>query len=364
MSKTPLYQVIAESIRRQIAQGVIHPGEELPTVRATAKMWQCAPGTALRAYQELAEQGLVISRPGSGTRVAPDAMSPPDTQLRRARLVNLAEEFLLRAVASGYSVEEIQPAFQLALDRYRALAEEPQPFTGATLRFVGSHDPAISTLAARLAEDHPGNSLDLSFAGSLGGLIALAGNRADIAGAHLWDEETDSYNRPFVRRLLPGKRSALVSLADRHIGLIVAPGNPLGISGLADLAHQDVRFLNRQPGAGTRVWLDIRLRQLGIGTDQIHGYENEALTHVDVASAVRDGRVDAGLGIETVALAFGLDFILLTTERYDLIIPEDIWGGGPAQALVALLQTEDMRAAIDQLGGYETARTGAVEWVN
>ena len=363
MDRTPIFQEIAESIRQEILYGTLEPHAELPTVREMAEKWGCAPGTVLRAYQELAQQGLIVSRPGAGTRVASGAASAAQTPLRRAALINQAETFLLSAMSSGYSVEEIDQAVQMALDRWRALADIADIRPAHELRFVGSHDPALALLTSHFAERLPNTALSLSFAGSLGGLMALARHEADIAGAHLWDVETDTYNQPFVRRLLPGQRIALLTLADRRMGLIVAPGNPLDMRNLPDITNPDVRFINRQSGAGTRVWLDAQLHALELSPADIDGYADEALTHSEVASAVNEGRADVGLGIEAAALAYGLDFVPLTVERYDLVIPEDQWERPPVQALATGLKMDELKAAIDGLGGYDISRTGTVEWV-
>lgn len=364
MDRATIFQEIAESIRQDILYGTLEPGAELPTVREMAKKWNCAPGTVLRAYQELAEQGLIVSRPGAGTRVAAGALAVTQTPLRRAALVNQAEGFLLSAMSSGYAVEEIEGAVQMALDRWRAMVSAVNARPSHEIRFVGSHDPALALLAGRFARLVPDTALKLSFAGSLGGIMALAQGGADIAGAHLLDVETDTYNGAFVRRLLPGHQIALLRLADRRVGLIVAPGNPLDLQTLTDLTREGVRFINRQPGAGTRVWLDARLHQLGISPAQIDGYEYEVLTHSEVASAVGEGRADVGLGIEAAARTYGLDFVLLTTEHYDIIIPEDVWEEQPVQRLAAELATGEAKAAIEALGGYDTEHTGDVEWVS
>jgi len=363
MDRIPLFEEIAESIRQQILSGTLQPEAELPPIREMAKKWRCSPGTVLRAYQELAEQGLIVSRPGAGTRVAAGDPAARSTPLRRAALVNQTESFLLSALSSGYQVEEIAQAVQMALDRWRALTDASDAPAGDHLRFVGSHDPALALLTNHIAQHVPDTELRISFKGSLGGLMALARREADVAGAHLWDAETESYNRSFVPRLLPGRRVALLSLADRHVGLITAPGNPLDLRALPDLTRPNVRFINRQPGAGTRVWLDSQLAKAGISPAEIDGYEEEVLTHTEVASAVGEGRADVGLGIEAAARTYGLDFVLLTVEHYDLIIPEEQWERAPVQALVAGLETDALRAAIDALGGYDTAHTGRVEWI-
>jgi putative molybdopterin biosynthesis protein len=244
------------------------------------------------------------------------------------------------------------------------MEEEPpaQP-SAQTLRFVGSHDPAITLIAARFSEIAPGATFRPLFSGSLGGLIALAEGKADLSGCHLWDEETDSYNAPFVRRLLPGARVRLVTLAHRRLGLLVAPHHQNRMSGLGDLT-QDLRFVNRQRGAGTRVWLDAQLRRAGIRTESIRGYDREAATHSEVARLIAEDSADVGLGVEAAALVFGLGFIPLTLERYDLIVPEATWATSAIQSLTAWLPTPSARAAIRSLGGYDTRETGEVSVVD
>jgi molybdate-binding protein/DNA-binding transcriptional regulator YhcF (GntR family) len=365
IDKTPLYIQIADTIRQQVLEGKLRPGDALPPVREMAERWGCTPGTVQQAYKELARQGLAVSRSGQGTRVGTTlpAAQPDKTPLRRAALVHQAEAFLLEAFGAGYTPAETEDAFRAALDRWRTLAAQAPVATPGRLRFAGSHDPALSLVAGRFAEICPGCALDVTFTGSLGGLIALAEGKADLAGSHLWDAESDTYNAPFVRRLLPGRRIALLTLAHRRLGLMVPPGNPAGLTGLADLAQPGLRFINRQRGAGTRVWLDAQLRRLGIATDAIAGYDREAATHAEIARAVAEGNADAGLGIEAAALEYGLGFVLLTTEPYDLVIPVEAWESAPVQALAVWLVTEDAREAIAGLGGYEIADTGQMVWV-
>jgi len=364
MEDSYLYHQIAESIRHAILEGQLKPGDRLPSVRKMMQQWQCTPGTVQRAYQELAQQGLVVSRPGQGTHVT-NALPQHRAQapLRRAALVNRAEAFLLEALTAGYRLEEIQQAVDLAKDRWQTLEQTPPPPAGAVLRFHGSHDLAITHLAAFLAEITPGASLELNFSGSLAGLMALAEGRADLAGCHLWDEESDSYNIPFVRRLLPGKRTAVVTLAHRHLGLIVSPGNPLGLTGLADLARPAVQFVNRQSGSGTRVWLDAQLTRLGVLPGQIHGYSNEQRSHSAVARQVAEGQANAGLGLEQAARTYGLDFIFLTRERYDLVLLAAALENPALGALLDWLSTPAARQALSGLSGYDLNATGQTEYL-
>jgi len=194
-------------------------------------------------------------------------------------------------------------------------------------------------------------------------LFPLAQGKADLAGSHLWDEETNTFNIPYVRRLLPGRRVALVTLAYRRLGLILPMGNPAGIRSLNDLDRPGIRFVNRQSGSGTRVWLDMALQKMGIQGERIAGFQDEKITHTAVAQAVAEKAADVGVGLEAAALRFGLDFIHLTQDRYDLVIPEEILETRPLANLVSWLRQPSTRQIIEQLGGYQVVETGNLSWV-
>ena len=363
MDQSPLYQQIAESVREQILQGDVQPGDRLPSVRELAYTWHCTPGTVQRAYSELASQGLVEGRPGQGTRVKGLPPEGEAVALRRATLLHRIEGALLEMLSTGYQLPEVEEAVRLALDRWRAVASLPESANEDVLRFAGSHDPMMTVLAEQFPNLAEGMILRLRFVGSLGGLMSLAQGKADLAGCHLWDKESDTYNAPFVRRLMPGRRVALLTLAHRRLGLIVPPGNPAGLQTVADLVKPGLRFVNRQRGAGTRIWVEAHLHRLGIHMRQIGRYKKEALTHSEVASLIASGGADVGAGVEAAAAAFGLDFVPLTLERYDLVIPNFVWKREPVQALVAWLRSEAARAALMDLSGYDTHDTGMVHWV-
>jgi molybdate-binding protein/DNA-binding transcriptional regulator YhcF (GntR family) len=358
-----LYLSIAEAIRRDILEGRLVRGDRLPPVRKMTRRWDCAPGTVQRAYRELARQGLVVSRPGRGTLVAGEQPSLPEEPLRRASLVHRAEAFILEALTAGAELEGVERAFRLALDRWRSAPVRPSPADRQVVRFCGSHDLALDRLVSRFDEIASGFRLEPRFAGSLGGLIALAEGQAELAGCHLWDQQTGAYNEPFVRRLLPGRRVALLTLAGRRLGLILPAGNPLRLAGLPDLARQGLRFANRQPGSGTRVWLDAQLRALGINSERIAGYDQGETTHSGVARLIAEGRADAGVGLQAAAAAFDLDFLFLTAEPYQLVIPAPALERAPLRELASWLATPAARSALADLRGYDTRSTGSLAWV-
>lgn len=359
-----LYQQVAEAIRREIIEGILKPGDPLPSIRQMTIRWKCTPGTIHRAYRELANQQLIASHVGKGTQVIGSLSQRSDLPIRRAALIHRAEAFLLEVLTAGYSTHEVEQALQLALDRWKTIQQTPAPAIKSSLRFYGSHDLALNWAVQSFCTKNPEYTIKTSFTGSLGGLIALAEGKADIAGSHLWDIESDSYNGSYIRKLLPGKKTALFTLVQRRMGLILPQGNPLGIQSLSDLVNPNIIFANRQSGSGTRVWLDSTLNKMAINPAQIPGYlGKERLTHSEVAEDIADQQANAGLGLEAAALAFGLDFIFLTEERYDLVIPFEQIDTPMIQKLMAFLRQEDTKTAISSLGGYNTTHTGELTWV-
>lgn len=358
MEKQPIYLQIAAGFRQMVLDGKLKPGDRLPPVRNLTTEWKCTPGTVHRAYQELARQGLVVSRPGQGTQVISKPVNPQDTPMRRAALIHRAESFLLEALNSGHSTDEIDIAIRAAMDRWRSIEKQPAKPPTRTLRFIGSHDLAITWMAAHFNEIVSGYSLQLGFTGSLGGLRMLADGNADLAGCHLWDQDSSDYNVPFIRKLFPNQSMTLVTLAHRRLGLILPVGNTLNIRGLSDLVKPGVEFVNRQAGSGTRVWLDSQLKQEGIDPAHFSGYSNERATHSEVAQVIAEGRANAGVGLEASARHFGLDFIFLTRERYDLVFYKEKLSHPAFKQLLQWLNTFNARQVIGELGGYETEATG------
>ncbi len=220
------------------------------------------------------------------------------------------------------------------------------------LVFSGSHDLALERLARQLS---PHLELLVHPVGSLDGLVNLRMGLCSLSGAHLLDS-SGAYNAPFVTRLFPDRRVHLVTLAHRAQGWMVAPGNPRGFRGAEDLLQPGLRFVNRNPGSGTRLWLDGELRRLGIAPETVSGYSRVVNTHTGAALAIQSGEADVALGLEAAALQHGLDFLPLFAERYDLVLPDERL---PALApLLDALQTAAFRQGVDGLRGYDTAHTG------
>jgi putative molybdopterin biosynthesis protein len=194
--------------------------------------------------------------------------------------------------------------------------------------------------------------------GSLNGLAALRQGNAHLAGCHLLDFVTGEYNLPYIRHFFPDQEPWVITLAEREQGLITIPGNPHQVYSLADLAGRNINFINRKRGSGTRLWIDHQLHQYGIPATHIQGYQGEVGTHTAVAQAILCGQADVGISIYAAAQQYGLAFIPLFTERYDLVIPADLLDPAAFSPLLDLLQTASIRQEISTLGGYNTAHTG------
>lgn len=223
---------------------------------------------------------------------------------------------------------------------------------------VGSHDNTLDLLANELMGlAHP-LRLVSSHAGSMGGLTALKQGSALFAGAHLFDPDSGDFNFPFLDRYLKGVDVTVINLAIRHQGLIVPFGNPLGIKGVEDLAREDVTFINRQRGAGTRILLDHHLRQAGLASQKVQGYDNEEFTHMAVAVNVLTNAASCGLGIYASAKALDLDFVPLARERYDIVIPTEYMEDDRIQTLLHMIRSADFKWKIAEQGGYDIELTG------
>jgi putative molybdopterin biosynthesis protein len=225
-----------------------------------------------------------------------------------------------------------------------------------TIVAIGSHDLVLDLAASELRTADPGVTLASSNVGSLGGLVALRDGLCHVAGSHLLDPETGEYTLPYVDRVLAGRDVAVVRLTHRDQGLIVAPGNPLGIGGIEDLPR--ARYVNRQRGAGTRVLLDHELARAGIAPEAIDGYAREEHTHLAVAAAIAAGRADCGLGVLAAARAFDLDFVPVTREPYDLVLDAPALDDPVLAPLWDLLDDASFRAKVQALGGYAPDEMG------
>lgn len=247
--------------------------------------------------------------------------------------------------------EGIEPSSPVAVELLRDIRDIER-----TVVCIGSHDLTLDVLADELI---PRNVfLSSIHVGSLGGIRALKNLTAHLATSHLLDVETGEYNRSYIKRYIPEIPVKLFHGVMREQGFIVPKGNPKEIRGFQDLLRDDVRFINRQAGAGTRVLLDYHLDRLGLDPKDIKGYEIEEYTHTSVAVAVLSNVADVGMGVLAAARALNLDFIPVATEQYDLIIPEVFAHEEKIAQLIDVIRGDRFKERVLAMGGYGVERTG------
>lgn len=200
-----------------------------------------------------------------------------------------------------------------------------------------------------------------AYIGSYDSLISLYKNMVNVASSHLWDSETDQYNVPYVKRLLPGIPTVIIHLTCRIQGLYVAKGNPKGISTWADFGRDDITMINRERGTGSRVLLDENLKLLGIYGNSIRGYKKENQSHLAVASAVSRGEADIAVGSEKVARQVdNIDFVPLKKERYDLVVKKEDFQTLEIQTMLNIIRSIAFKSEFANIGGYDTSDMGKI----
>jgi molybdate-binding protein/DNA-binding transcriptional regulator YhcF (GntR family) len=367
----PIYRQIMDQIKQMIASYQVIPGQQVPTVRQLARTLHINPATVARAYKELGQEGILGASRRRGTVIMGGNNSPLKEPLRQGRLADIISNVILETLSQGYRIEELEAAFSLQLARWRfqrtarecPAGSESEIDKAKIIRIVGSNDMALDLLVSRMKYNHPEIAVELTPAGSLGGLLAIQEGKADMAGIHLLDEETGEYNYPHIHHTLQGIEVAVVHLADRIQGFMVAKNNPKHITGLADLNRSDVTFINRQKGSGTRVWLDYKLRELGILPHNIKGYNNELDTHIAVAMSIFRNEADVGLGIQAAANSCNLDFVPATKERFDLVIPLKNYCNEIFTPLLEIIQSKEFKQVVNEMGGYDITQTGDTVFV-
>jgi molybdate-binding protein len=298
------YLQVSREIASVIEAGKLGPGGELPSIRDAATRYNTTSSTIARAYRHLADAGVITV-----------------ADRRRAR-VALTGDAAARRLLGG-----------------------PE-----ALRLAGSDDPGLDIVLR-----HTGASVTTVGArGSFHGLTRIWRGTADAAAIHL-RHRSGAHNGPFARAVLRGRRPTVIHLWRREQGLLIPEGNPGRICGPGDL--RGVRVARRPFGAGTRVLLDRLLADAGIAAASVTG--PEASSHLEVAMAVASDQADTGLGVRSAAAAFGLGFVPVAWEEFDIVLGGDALPA--AEPLIAALRDPGVQASIDALGGYDVARAGMVE---
>ena len=229
-----------------------------------------------------------------------------------------------------------------------------------TLVVIGSHDPLLDELGDMLHIANNSVYMSSSHVGSMGGIMAIRRGEAHAAGCHLLDTATGQYNVSFMKKYFPKGGVKLVRCVGRQQGLMVAKGNPLNITRFSDIAAEGIRYVNRQKGSGTRILTDYLCKQEKLDTSAIYGYDREELTHTSVAAQIAAGSADAGMGIYSAAKLYGLDFIPVCIEEYDLIIPDISWEMPQTKQLMETLKSDAFREKILAMGGYTVENPGEI----
>lgn len=222
-----------------------------------------------------------------------------------------------------------------------------------TLVSIGSHDIIMDIIGdiMKLTSGH---------VGSMGGILAMKRGECHIAPIHLLDMETGEYNISYVKKYFTGQKMAIIKGVKRHQGFIVEKGNPKGIKGFTDLTRDDVIYINRQRGAGTRILLDYHLGRENIDTSNVKGYDREMTTHMAVATAVKTGSATAGLGIYSAAKALDLDFIDIAYEDYDFLVPFELLEDERVKEFIQVLKSDEFKERVEALGGYGFENIGEI----
>jgi molybdate-binding protein/DNA-binding XRE family transcriptional regulator len=219
-------------------------------------------------------------------------------------------------------------------------------------------DPAASLLA-HMVEKIGGIEIVPAAASSRLALSWLKQGKVHIAGSHLEDPKTGEFNLPFVRKEFPDKDFSIITFAHWEEGLVVAPGNPRRIRKIEDLARRNVRFVNREAGSGSRALLDRLLEAAAIESGNVLGYTRVVHGHLAAAYCVVSREADVCLATRSAAQAFGLDFVPLHSERYDLVLRKKTSGLPAIQTFLDVLQRATLRRKLEVLAGYDTSETGA-----
>ncbi len=268
------------------------------------------------------------------------------------RLVAVPTSFLPAYLPAADGVVESRGSRSVSIKWF---ADSPND--GKRLLLAGC-DPALSVLSEALHSS--GIEIINVPCSSRQALQWLKQGRVHAAGSHLLDRTTGDYNLPIIRRLLPKASVRVITFAVWEQGLVLQHGNPKSIRSIADLGGSDVMLMNREKGSGSRDLLDTGLRRSGIPFKRVRGYDSVARGHLAAAWAVATGTADCCIAPRSAARRFGLDFVPLAVERFDLTFPQASLDLPAAKALFDLLNRSHLRKKLECIAGYDTAHTGEV----
>lgn len=250
------------------------------------------------------------------------------------------------------NIEGVEAGEIIDVELYKPLNEIKN-----TLVSIGSHDIIMDVLSDMM-------KLISGHVGSMGGILAMKRGECHIAPIHLLDEETGEYNISYVQKYFKGEKMTLIKGVKREQGFIVKKGNPKNINNFKDLKRKDISYINRQRGAGTRVLLDYNLKLNDINIEDIKGYKRELNTHMAVATCIKTGSADAGLGIYSAAKALDLDFTKVTDEEYDFLVKEKDLENAMIKEFIKKLKSNEFKERVEKLGGYGLDNIGEIVMID
>jgi molybdate-binding protein len=269
-------------------------------------------------------------------------------------LNGLGELASLSATADGIIVESNPEKNQVKVKLLKDREEVRRKIV------VGGCDPAMFLVGEHIRK-HDQENLVPCLMGSSIALNALKRGEVHVAGIHLAEESAGSWELPSLKKSLGDLDCMVVTFAHWEEGFIVSQGNPKKIRTVSDIAKTSVKIINRELGSGARRLLDKQLAVSRIKPNRVKGYKEEVLSHLDVASRIKAGLADTGIGVRAAASIAGLDFVPLQRERYDLVIPKDYYEASSGlQVLLDMMVSKPFRDEIEALGGYDTREMGRV----
>ncbi|MGE8000647.1 substrate-binding domain-containing protein [Lysinibacillus sp. NPDC093190] len=224
---------------------------------------------------------------------------------------------------------------------------------------ISGQDLALDLLG-KFIEKKQSNKVLRSHEGSFNGVMALYSGECDIASLHLYDGDTGEYNTPYLKKIFVSHSYILLNLISRRAGFYVQKGNPLRIQSMDDFKTKSLKLMNREKGSGARTFLDEQLRIHHISPSSIEGYNDEEMSHIDVASAVANGNADIGIGIEKISKLMEVDFIPLIRERYDIVLLKTPENQLLVKAVKEILNSPDFQSEVVALGDYDVTQMGQV----
>ena len=222
---------------------------------------------------------------------------------------------------------------------------------------ISGQDVVLDLLANHLQQE--GVNTQRAYLSGFEGLLSLYEGKVNAAACHLYDGE--GFNKSYVKSLMPGIPAVLINISYRRLGFYVKAGNPKGIKGWEDMRREDISVLNRRPGSGARIVLDIQLKKMGLDARNVKGYDNIMKSHLTMASAVADGEADMALGTERVSKQMeGIEFIPLLEEKLELVVRRDSLESEPVKALIKILMSKDFNREAGRFSGNDYRDMGAV----